>query len=90
MEEHGALEGSARARAAAYDQTTCYRSVSPTLASQSRRADSARLLHADGHVDLEILSRYYYANDLDAFDLRKETRGQVDFPRMRKGKIAGL
>ncbi|KWU46703.1 hypothetical protein RHOSPDRAFT_14757 [Rhodotorula sp. JG-1b] len=44
----------------------------------------------DGHVDLEILSRYYYANDLDAFDLRKETRGQVDFPRMRKGKIAGF
>ncbi|GAA5992024.1 hypothetical protein JCM10908_000704 [Rhodotorula pacifica] len=44
----------------------------------------------DGHVDLEILSRYYYANDLDAFDLRKETRGQVDFPRMRKGKMGGF
>ncbi|GAA5872289.1 hypothetical protein JCM3774_003335 [Rhodotorula dairenensis] len=44
----------------------------------------------DGHVDLEILSRYYYANDLDSFDLRTETRGQVDFPRMRKGKMGGF
>jgi len=36
------------------------------------------------------LARWYYANDLEAFDLREETRGQVDLPRLRKGKVGGL
>ncbi|GAA6049548.1 hypothetical protein JCM3770_000841 [Rhodotorula araucariae] len=44
----------------------------------------------DGHIDLAIMARWYYANDLDAFDLRKETRGEVDLPRLRKGKVGGF
>ncbi|BGP36607.1 hypothetical protein JCM10450v2_000497 [Rhodotorula kratochvilovae] len=44
----------------------------------------------DGHIDLEIMARWYYANDLDAFDLRKETRGEVDLPRLRKGNVGGF
>lgn len=44
----------------------------------------------DGHIDLPILVRYIYANQLDKFDLRKETKGQVDIPRLRKGRVGGL
>ncbi|GAA5852969.1 hypothetical protein JCM9279_000097 [Rhodotorula babjevae] len=44
----------------------------------------------DGHIDLPILARWYYANDLEAFDLNKATRGQVDLPRLRQGRVGGF
>ncbi|GAA5827033.1 hypothetical protein JCM11251_002214 [Rhodosporidiobolus azoricus] len=46
----------------------------------------------DGHVDLPILGRWYFANQINDpdFDLRKETKGQVDIPRLREGKVGGF
>ncbi|GAA5855846.1 hypothetical protein JCM5353_008656, partial [Sporobolomyces roseus] len=44
----------------------------------------------DGHIDLPILVRHIYANQLDKFDLRKKTKGQVDIPRLRKGRVGGF
>lgn len=55
-------------------------------------ADADRHLLPDGHIDLPILARWYYANEVEdpSFDLRKEVRGQVDIPRLKKGKVGGL
>ncbi|GAA5898726.1 hypothetical protein JCM6882_000908 [Rhodosporidiobolus microsporus] len=46
----------------------------------------------DGHIDLPILARWYYANQVNdpELDLRKEAKGQVDIPRLRKGKVGGF
>ncbi|GAA5972202.1 hypothetical protein JCM11641_002356 [Rhodosporidiobolus odoratus] len=46
----------------------------------------------DGHIDLPILARWYYANQIDdpEFDLRAPTKGEVDIPRLRKGKVGGF
>ncbi|BGP12612.1 hypothetical protein JCM10213_008748 [Rhodosporidiobolus nylandii] len=47
----------------------------------------------DGHIDLPILARWYYANQVNDpdFDLRKEgAKGEVDIPRLRKGKVGGF
>ncbi|GAA6058740.1 hypothetical protein JCM10212_003428 [Sporobolomyces blumeae] len=46
--------------------------------------------HPDGHIDLPILTRYLYANQLDNFDLDSPTKGQVDIPRLIKGKVGGF
>jgi membrane dipeptidase len=44
----------------------------------------------DGHIDLPELMRIYYANNISAVDLNKPTLGQVDIPRLRKGKVGGF
>ncbi|GAA6011693.1 hypothetical protein JCM11491_000719, partial [Sporobolomyces phaffii] len=44
----------------------------------------------DGHIDLPILSRYIYANQIDDFDLNRPTKGEVDIPRLRTGHVGGF
>ncbi|KAJ7690666.1 membrane dipeptidase-domain-containing protein [Mycena rosella] len=44
----------------------------------------------DGHIDLPILLRMLYANNVSAVDLTKELPGHVDIPRLRQGKVGGF
>ncbi|KAI0748147.1 membrane dipeptidase-domain-containing protein [Daedaleopsis nitida] len=44
----------------------------------------------DGHIDLPILARMRYANNVSAIDLSKEFEGHVDIPRLRQGKVGGF
>ncbi|KAJ7128954.1 membrane dipeptidase-domain-containing protein [Mycena crocata] len=44
----------------------------------------------DGHIDLPILLRAAFANNVSAVDLTKEFYGHVDIPRLRKGKVGGF
>ncbi|KAI0047473.1 hypothetical protein FA95DRAFT_1222815 [Auriscalpium vulgare] len=44
----------------------------------------------DGHIDLPELIRTVYANNASAVELDKPTRGHVDIPRIRKGKLGGF
>jgi len=44
----------------------------------------------DGHIDLPILVRELYANNVTAFDLNESIPGHVDIPRLRKGKVGGF
>lgn len=37
-----------------------------------------------------MLARFKYANNVSAIDLTKEMPGQVDIPRLRKGKVGGF
>jgi len=44
----------------------------------------------DGHIDLPILVRMKYANNISAVDLSAEMPGHVDIPRLKKGKVGGF
>ncbi|KAF5351834.1 hypothetical protein D9756_007481 [Leucocoprinus leucothites] len=44
----------------------------------------------DGHVDLPILIREVFANNLSAVDLEQPTPRHVDIPRLRKGHTGGF
>ncbi|EMD37258.1 hypothetical protein CERSUDRAFT_83014 [Gelatoporia subvermispora B] len=44
----------------------------------------------DGHIDLPILVRSLYHNNLSAFDLNHPIPGHVDIPRLREGKVGGF
>ncbi|CDO69503.1 hypothetical protein BN946_scf184785.g8 [Trametes cinnabarina] len=44
----------------------------------------------DGHIDLPILVRSRYANNVSAVDLEKPFAGHVDIPRLREGKVGGF
>lgn len=44
----------------------------------------------DGHIDLPILVRGYYAYNVSAFNLNEKMPGHVDIPRLRKGKVGGF
>lgn len=44
----------------------------------------------DGHIDLPILVRYLYANNVSAVDLNSRMPGHVDIPRLREGKVGGF
>ncbi|KAF8170290.1 membrane dipeptidase-domain-containing protein [Mycena galopus ATCC 62051] len=44
----------------------------------------------DGHIDLPILLRSVFANNVSAVDLSKEFVGHVDIPRLRAGKVGGF
>jgi membrane dipeptidase len=44
----------------------------------------------DGHIDLPILVREYYYNQLDKIDLRHHSKGQVDIPRLKQGRVGGF
>ncbi|KAJ7188553.1 membrane dipeptidase-domain-containing protein [Mycena filopes] len=50
--------------------------------------DSAPVI--DGHIDLPILLRSRFGNNLTAVDLTKEFVGHVDIPRLRQGKVGGF
>jgi len=43
----------------------------------------------DGHIDLPILVRWSYANNVTAVDLNNMP-AEVDIPRLRKGKVGGF
>ncbi|KAI0709261.1 membrane dipeptidase-domain-containing protein [Earliella scabrosa] len=44
----------------------------------------------DGHIDLPILARGVYGNNVSAIDLTKPFDGHVDIPRLREGKVGGF
>ncbi|KAJ7209631.1 membrane dipeptidase-domain-containing protein [Mycena pura] len=44
----------------------------------------------DGHIDLPILLRSAFANNVSNIDLTKEFIGHVDIPRLRQGKVGGF
>ncbi|KAI0670359.1 membrane dipeptidase-domain-containing protein [Trametes maxima] len=44
----------------------------------------------DGHIDLPILARARYGNNVTAIDLSKPFPGHVDIPRLREGKVGGF
>ncbi|KAJ7072556.1 membrane dipeptidase-domain-containing protein [Mycena amicta] len=44
----------------------------------------------DGHIDLPILLRERYSNNLSAVDLRNQFVGHVDIPRLKQGKVGGF
>ncbi|KAE9408614.1 hypothetical protein BT96DRAFT_953890 [Gymnopus androsaceus JB14] len=44
----------------------------------------------DGHIDLPILARYRYANNVSSIDLNSGMPAQVDIERLRKGKVGGF
>ncbi|TBU50803.1 membrane dipeptidase-domain-containing protein [Dichomitus squalens] len=50
--------------------------------------DSAPVI--DGHIDLPILVRTAYSNNVSAIDLSKSFEGHVDIPRLREGKVGGF
>lgn len=41
-------------------------------------------------LDLPILVRMKYANNVSAVDLNDEMPGHVDIPRLRKGKVGAF
>ncbi|KAF8973191.1 membrane dipeptidase-domain-containing protein [Flammula alnicola] len=59
----------------------------PTLAALAI-LDNAPVI--DGHIDLPILVRGRFANNVSAVDLESEMPGHVDIPRLRKGKVGGF
>ncbi|GAA5848378.1 hypothetical protein JCM3766R1_002328 [Sporobolomyces carnicolor] len=71
---------------------TVWASVRPLSTDPDKRA--VELLERqpiiDGHIDLPILARYVYANQIDDFDLERTVKGQVDIPRLRKGHVGGF
>jgi len=42
------------------------------------------------HLDLPILVRHRYANNVSAIKLSKGIPGHVDIPRLRQGKVGGF
>lgn len=44
----------------------------------------------DGHIDLPILYRAAFANNISAVNLRQPTLGHVDIPRLRQGHVGGF
>ncbi|KAF8909857.1 hypothetical protein CPB85DRAFT_707184 [Mucidula mucida] len=44
----------------------------------------------DGHIDLPILVRELYANNISAFDLASPMPAHVDIPRLREGRVGGF
>ncbi|TFK53894.1 hypothetical protein OE88DRAFT_1128995 [Heliocybe sulcata] len=44
----------------------------------------------DGHIDLPILVREFYANNVSAVDLTGAMPAHVDIPRLRDGKVGGF
>ncbi|KAF8633640.1 hypothetical protein AX15_001327 [Amanita polypyramis BW_CC] len=44
----------------------------------------------DGHIDLPILIRSLYANNVSAVDLESRIPGHVDIPRLRQGSVGGF
>ncbi|KAF8160895.1 membrane dipeptidase-domain-containing protein [Crassisporium funariophilum] len=44
----------------------------------------------DGHIDLPILARMKYANNVSAIDMESDLPMHVDIPRLRKGKVGGF
>ena len=44
----------------------------------------------DGHIDLPILARGFYLNQLKEIDLERKVKGQVDIPRLRAGGVGGF
>ncbi|KAJ7594692.1 membrane dipeptidase-domain-containing protein [Mycena floridula] len=44
----------------------------------------------DGHIDLPILVRSLYRNNVTALDLNDKIPGHVDIPRLRQGKVGGF
>ncbi|EIN11969.1 hypothetical protein PUNSTDRAFT_50766 [Punctularia strigosozonata HHB-11173 SS5] len=44
----------------------------------------------DGHIDLPILARGLYSNNVTAIDLEKEMPAHVDIPRLKKGQVGGF
>lgn len=67
--------------------------LTPLPADPLKRAH-ALLQHQpiiDTHIDLPILARFYFANQLKDVPLEKEGfKGQVDIPRLRKGRVGGF
>lgn len=41
------------------------------------------------HIDLPILTRAFFQNQLSEINLREPTKGQVDIPRLREGGVGG-
>ncbi|KAG8961591.1 hypothetical protein FRC03_005185 [Tulasnella sp. 419] len=41
-------------------------------------------------IDLPEAARWYYHNNISAFDLHEKTFGHVDIPRLRKGRVGGF
>lgn len=66
-----------------------------TVSPASARARVTRLLRAtpviDGHNDLPWAVREdsVAPHDVDAYDLRKRTRGMTDIPRLKEGMVGG-
>lgn len=48
------------------------------------------LVGPDAVLDLPILLRYAFGNNVSAVDLSKEFVGHVDIPRLRTGKVGGF
>ncbi|KAG8691790.1 hypothetical protein FRC11_009555 [Ceratobasidium sp. 423] len=44
----------------------------------------------DGHIDMPIMLRDVYRNNITKFDLNKRMKYQVDIPRLRQGKVGGF
>ncbi|KAF5388764.1 hypothetical protein D9757_005636 [Collybiopsis confluens] len=44
----------------------------------------------DGHIDLPVIARYQFANNVSSIDLNSNMPGHVDIPRLRKGKVGGF
>ncbi|KIY43294.1 hypothetical protein FISHEDRAFT_68133 [Fistulina hepatica ATCC 64428] len=44
----------------------------------------------DGHIDLPILTRVIYRNNVSNIDLEETIPGHVDIPRLRKGRVGGF
>ncbi|KAI5118569.1 hypothetical protein M0805_005860 [Coniferiporia weirii] len=50
----------------------------------------ARAPIIDGHIDLPILMRELYSNNISAINLRERMPGHVDIPRLREGRVGGF
>ncbi|CUA73835.1 hypothetical protein RSOLAG22IIIB_01354 [Rhizoctonia solani] len=44
----------------------------------------------DGHIDLPIMVRDEYRNNITRFDMNKRMKYHVDIPRLRQGKVGGF
>ncbi|EIM79965.1 uncharacterized protein STEHIDRAFT_87915 [Stereum hirsutum FP-91666 SS1] len=63
------------------------------LPRDSRQAAEVLLSQApviDGHIDLPDLVRNLYHNNISSFDLESPMPGEVDIPRLKKGRVGSF
>ncbi|CEQ38832.1 SPOSA6832_00310 [Sporobolomyces salmonicolor] len=48
------------------------------------------LRQIDGHVDLPVITRFMYRNQIGDIDMNSTIKGHVDIPRLRAGRVGGF
>ncbi|GAA5889053.1 hypothetical protein JCM5296_007151 [Sporobolomyces johnsonii] len=62
----------------------------PTDPHERALALLARQPIIDGHVDLPVVTRFMYRNQIGDIDMNSTIKGHVDIPRLRAGRVGGF